>query len=103
VFASKPWRQWLVIVLSIGLGLILQGLIVSCLLLQAFRYNASRTLYRNLCFGFGSQAEQGSLWRELLLQLLLSIPLIPTLAGLWPYLAWHHRRHSPGHGAKAGR
>jgi uncharacterized membrane protein YjgN (DUF898 family) len=90
--APKFWRQWLVIVLSIGLGLTLQSLIFSWLLLQSLRYNASRTLYRNLRFGFGSQAEHGALFRELLLQLVLGVLLIPTLAGLWPYLAWRWRR-----------
>jgi len=93
-FALAPelWRQWLVIVLSIGLGLILQWLVFSWLLLQSLRYNASRTLYRNLRFGFGSQSERGGLWRELLLLLVLAGLLIPTLGLLWPYFAWRWRR-----------
>ena len=85
----RPDRQ-------LNAGSYVAHLVVRALVVQALRYNASRTLYRNLRFGFGSQAEQGGLWRELLLLLVLAVLLIPTLGGLWPYLAWRWRRLSLG-------
>ena len=79
----------------IGIGgaiLLLQMLILSWLSMQSLRYNASKTSYRNLRFGFGSSEARFRLWREtvFLLGLRLLVPL--SLGLLQPYVAWRWRR-----------
>lgn len=96
-FLPMGRRQWLVILLSLTLGLLLQWLIVSWLLVQSLRYNASRTLFRNLHFGFGSRQEQRSLWREMLRLLALAVLTLPSLGLLWPYFTWRWRRFQIRH------
>ena len=96
-FLPMGRREWLVILLSLTLGLLLQWLIVSWLLVQSLRYNASRTLFRNLHFGFGSRQEQRSLWREMLRLLALAVLTLPSLGLLWPYFAWRWRRFQIHH------
>jgi uncharacterized membrane protein YjgN (DUF898 family) len=90
-------REFLVVLLSLGLGVLSQWPLISWLLVQSMRYNASRTLYRNLRFGFGSQAQQRSLWREMLFLTALGAIQIPTLGLLWPYFAWRWRRFQIRH------
>lgn len=90
-------REWLVVLLSLTLGLLVQWLVVSWLLVQSMRYNASRTLYRNLHFGFGSRQEQRSLWREMVLLLPLPVLAIASFGLLWPYFAWRWRRFQIRH------
>lgn len=80
---------------SLGVGiafLLLQVLVLSWLVMQSLRYNASKTSYRNLRFGFGSSEARFRLWREtvFLLGLRLLVPL--SLGLLQPYVAWRWRR-----------
>lgn len=96
-FLPMGRREWLAILLSLTLGLVLQWLILSWLLVQSMRYNASRTLFRNLHFGFGSQPEQRSLWREMLRLIALAVLAIPSFGLLWPYVAWRWRRFQIRH------
>lgn len=96
-FLPMGRREWLVILLSLSLGLVLQWLIVSWLLVQSIRYNASRTLFRNLHFGFGSRQEQRSLWREMLRLIALAALTVPSFGLLWPYFAWRWRRFQIRH------
>jgi len=90
-------REVLLVLLSLGLGVLSQWPLISWLLVQSTRYNASRTLYRNLHFGFGSQAQQRSLWREMLFLTALAAIQVPTLGLLWPYFAWRWRRFQIRH------
>ena len=73
-FLPSSRRLWGVALLSLSVGLVLQWVILSWLIVQSMRYNASRTLFRNLHFGFGSKQEQRSLWRELMRLLALAAP-----------------------------
>ncbi|MFM7265544.1 MAG: YjgN family protein [Cyanobium sp.] len=90
-------REWMVVLLSLSFGLLLQWVGVSWLIVQSMRYNASRTVFRNLHFGFGSQQEHRRLWRELMRLLALSALTVPSLGLLWPYFSWRWRRFQIGH------
>jgi uncharacterized membrane protein YjgN (DUF898 family) len=79
--------------LGVGIAfLLLQMLVLSWLVMQSLRYNASKTSYRNLRFGFGSSEARFRLWREMvfLLGLRFLVPL--SLGVLQPYVGWRWRR-----------
>jgi len=96
-FLPSSRRLWGVALLSLSVGLVLQWVILSWLIVQSMRYNASRTLFRNLHFGFGSKQEQRSLWRELMRLLALGVLTVPSLGLLWPYFSWRWRRFQIRH------
>ena len=96
-FLPTSRRLWGVALLSLAVGLVLQWVILSWLIVQSMRYNASRTLFRNLHFGFGSKQEQRSLWRELMRLLALGVLTVPSLGLLWPYFSWRWRRFQIRH------
>jgi uncharacterized membrane protein YjgN (DUF898 family) len=92
LLATERDRWLLVVFLSLGLALLVQGLPFSWVLVQSLRYNASRTSHRNIRFGFGSRRERWRLWREMVVVLLLRLLVPLSLGLLQPYVAWRWRR-----------
>ena len=95
--AVQLWVKgsWIVPLLSagvVGVILLLQLGVLTWLLVQSLRYNASQTSFRNLRFGFGSGEARFRLWKEMLNLFLLQFLVIISLGLLQPYAAWRWRR-----------
>jgi len=88
----KPWVV-LVVTGSVGLlTLLIQATAMAWLLMQSQRYNANRTTYRNLRFGFGSSNIQRQLWAEMAVLMVMGFLVVLSLGLLQPYAAWRWRR-----------
>ena len=95
--AVQLWVKgsWIVPLLSagvVGVILLIQLGVLTWLLVQSLRYNASQTSFRNLRFGFGSGEARFRLWKEMLNLFLLQFLVIISLGLLQPYAAWRWRR-----------
>ena len=100
--AVQLWVKgsWIVPLLSagvVGVILLLQLGVLTWLLVQSLRYNASQTSFRNLRFGFGSGEARFRLWKEMVFLLVLQFLVFISLGLLQPYAAWRWRRFLISH------
>lgn len=95
--AVQLWVKgsWIVPLLSagvVGVILLIQLGVLTWLLVQSLRYNASQTSFRNLRFGFGSGEARFRLWKEMVILFVLQFLVLISLGLLQPYAAWRWRR-----------
>ena len=95
--AVQLWVKgsWIVPLLSagvVGVILLIQLGVLTWLLVQSLRYNASQTSFRNLRFGFGSGEACFRLWKEMVMIIVLQFLVLISLGLLQPYAAWRWRR-----------
>lgn len=100
--AVQLWVKgsWIVPLLSagvVGVILLLQLGVLTWLVVQSLRYNASQTSFRNLRFGFGSGEARFRLWKEMVFLLVLQFLVFISLGLLQPYAAWRWRRFLISH------